>query len=261
MTAQTFHIVLHHLSADARVASAAQPDHDLPKVTLERLRELLVALAATAATLPKVSAAAPEIRIRSGKDTLQVRVSDGQLRFVSWETKAGGVGLNVDQIIARVSLSAPRAEPAPLRPVRIHTPSAGAPEKIPRWLKVSLLVAAIVAINGTSVWMLLKPPPDLLSEFELLPAGASHELLAMYAGDYATGAREGDRLLTIQPDGAIQLSKYGQQRNVVQEGVKTVRGALTSGKPALLTNDPYLLEIKDPNTVVLYGDTYKRKSL
>ena len=83
----------------------------------------------------------------------------------------------------------------------------------------------------------------------------------MVAGDYETGTREGDRRLTIQPDGALQLSKYGQKRTVVEENSKTVRGALTSGKSALLTNDPYLLEIRDPNTVVLYGDTYKRKSL
>jgi len=260
MTPLTFHITLHHLSPEAKVASASQPDLELPRVTVEKLRELLVALAATAARLPAGSEASPEIRIRAGKDTLEVRVSDGQLRFVSWETKAGGVGLNVDQIIARVCFSAPRNEPAPLRPARMHAP-AETPEKIPRWLKVSGLIAAIFLINGISVWMLLKPPPDLLSEFELLPAGASQELLNMVAGDYETGVREGDRRLTIQPDGAIQLSKYGEKRAVIEEDSKTVRGALTSGKPALLTNDPYLLEIKDPNTVVLYGDTYKRKSL
>ena len=260
MTPQTFHLILHHLSADAKVASAAQPDHDLPGASIEKVRELLVALAATAMHLPAKSAAAPEIRIRSGKDTLQVRVSEGQLRFVSWETKAGGVGLTVDQIIARVQLSAPRLEPAAKRPVRMHAP-AETPEKIPRWIKVTGLIAAILAINSVTVWMLLKPPPDLLSEFELLPAGASHELLASLAGDYETGTREGDRRLTILPDGALQLSKYGQKRAVVEENTKTARGALTSGKPALLTDDPYLLEVKDPNTVVLYGDTYKRKSL
>jgi hypothetical protein len=260
MTPQTFHLILHHLSPDAKAASAAQPDHELPKVTVERLRELLVALAATAGHLPAVSEAAPEIRIRAGKDTLEVRVRDGQLRFVSWETKAGGVGLNVDQIIARVCFSAPRSEPAPLRPVRVHAP-APTSEKLPRWLKVSGLIVSIFLINGISVWMLLKPPPDLLSEFELLPTAASHELLAMVAGDYETGAREGDRRLTIQPDGTMQMSKYGQKRAIIEENNKTVRGALTSGKQALLTNDPYLVEIKDTNTVVLYGDTYKRKNL
>lgn len=260
MTPPTFHLILHHLSPDAKVASSSQPDHELPHATVEKLRELLVALSATAAHLPAGGTATPEIRIRAGKDTLQVRVSEGQLRFVSWETKAGGVGLNVDQIVARVSFSAPRAEPAPVRPARMHAP-AEAPEKLPRWLKVTGLIVAILAINGTTVWMLLKPPPDLLSEFELLPPAASRELLTMVAGDYETGAREGDRRLTIQPDGALQLSKYGVKRVVVEEPPKTVRGALTGGKPALLTSDPYLLEIKDPNTVVLYGDTYKRKSL
>ena len=157
-------------------------------------------------------------------------------------------------------LSAPRAEAAPKRPARMHAP-AEEPEKFPRWAKVTGLLLAILAINCTSVWMLIKPPPDLLSEFELLPAGASHELLASLAGDYETGTREGNRRLTILPDGALQLSKYGQKRAVLEENTKTARGALTSGKPALLTDDPYLLEIKDPNTVVLYGDTYKRKSL
>lgn len=260
MTPPTFHITLHHLSPDAKVAAASQPDHDLPRVTVEHLRELLVALAATAAHMPALSEASPEIRLRAGKDTLEVRVREGQLRFVSWETKAGGVGLNVDQIIARVCFSAPRTEAAPIRPARMHAPAAE-PEKIPRWLKVSSLIIAIIAINCTSVWMLLRPPPDLLSEFELLPAAASQELLAMVAGDYETGSLEGDRRLTIQPDGALQLSKYGQKKKVVEELAKTARGALTSGQPALLTNDPYLLKIKDPNTVVLYGDTYKRKNL
>jgi hypothetical protein len=59
----------------------------------------------------------------------------------------------------------------------------------------------------------------------------------------------------------MQMSKYGQKRAIIEENNKTVRGALTSGKQALLTNDPYLVEIKDTNTVVLYGDTYKRKNL
>lgn len=260
MTPQTFHITLHHLSTDAKAASASQPDHDLPHATIEHLRELLVALAATAAKLPAVTAATPEIRIRAGKDTLTVRVSDGQLRFVSWETKAGGVGLNVDQIIARVNFSAPRSEPSPLRPARIYQAEA-TPEKFPRWLKVTGLIVAIIAINCTTVWMLIKPPPDLLAEFELLPSSASGDLLAMVAGEYETGTREGDRRITIKPDGALQLSKYGQKRAVIEGNTKTVRGALTSGQPALLTDDPYLLQIKDPNTVVLYGDTYKRKSL
>lgn len=260
MTPQTFHLTLHHLSPDAKAASASQPDHDLPHATIEHLRELLVALSATAAKLTAVTAAAPEIRIRAGKDTLTVRVSDGQLRFVSWETKAGGVGLNVDQIIARVNFSAPRTEPTPLRPARVYQPKE-APEKLPRWLKVTGLIVAIIAINCTTVWMLIKPPPDLLAEFELLPTSASGDLLAMVAGEYETGTREGDRRITIKPDGALQLSKYGQKRAVIEGNTKTVRGALTSGQPALLTDDPYLLQIKDPNTVVLYGDTYKRKSL
>jgi hypothetical protein len=138
---------------------------------------------------------------------------------------------------------------------------ADKPERIPRGLKIGLLILAIVGINATTVWMLLRPPPDLLSEFELLPEAASHELLAQFAGDYETGNREGDRHLTIQPDGALQILKYNPKHVLVPENAKTVRGALTSGKPALLTSDPYLLEIKDPNTVVLYGDTYKRKSL
>ncbi|MDI1319843.1 MAG: hypothetical protein PSW75_06560, partial [bacterium] len=108
MATQTYHVILHHLSPDAKVASAAQPDHDLPTISIEKLRELLVALAATAAILPARSAASPEIRVKAGKDTLTVRVTEGQLRFVSWETTAGGVGHTVDPIIARVHLRAPR---------------------------------------------------------------------------------------------------------------------------------------------------------
>jgi len=45
---------------------------------------------------------------------------------------------------------------------------------------------------------------------------------------------------------------------IAEEIIRTARGALQEGKPALATSDPYVMVIKDADNVVLYGQNYKR---
>ena len=259
MNSSLYNITLHHLSPDARAIGTKHLDQELANVSLNDLRGLLVTMAKTGAKPSADDLAAPEIRIKTAKEVLRVRPSGGLLRLVSWDTKVGGMDFNVDQIIERLdgplSESDSAARKAPQQAVIIDV----APSRLPKWVKIAGLSVVILAINATTIWFLLRPPPTLLAQYELLPDSDARRLLSQAAGEYETGNKEGDRRLIIQPDGSMILSTYGIKRKIIEETTLSSRGAETSGRPALLTSDPYLLEIKDVDTVILYGNAYKRR--
>jgi len=132
------------------------------------------------------------------------------------------------------------------------------PGGIPRWAKVAVLAVLIVGFNGATAWMLLRPPPSLVPKHELLSDSESRALLQRVSGEYETGAAEGDRRVLINPNGELRLAKFGPQRAILEERHKTARGALVNGRAALVTGDG-VIEIKDPETIVLFGTTYRRR--
>ena len=131
------------------------------------------------------------------------------------------------------------------------------PGGVPRWVKVTVLAVLIVGFNGATAWMLLRPPPSVVPKHELLPDFESRALLQKVSGVYETGKDEGDRRLEIDPTGILHLAKFGPQHAILEERKKTARGALVNGRTALVTADG-VVEIKDTQTVVLFGTTYHR---
>jgi hypothetical protein len=255
MSTPVFQVFLHHLTPDAQAASIAHGDRELPAVTPERLQTLLTALAAVAARDDRT--AMPELRIIALQGRFLVQARDGRLLLHSWKTRPEGLALKPEHIFAVVTGAGAEADFAAaevLEPER-----RGSLPRPPRpWLKLALLAALIVGINAVTVWLLLRPAPDLLPPYELLPAAATQQLLTDAAGDYETGAKEGDRGLRIAPDGSLRLVKFGPNHAVVEEVTLTAQGAQTGGQPVLITSDRTTVEIKDAATVVLYGDTYRR---
>jgi hypothetical protein len=253
-------LTLHHLSPDAKEASSRSADLELPRVNPEKLRALLEALAGVATRHRTDLSVSPEIRIKHGRDEVLVRAKDGGLNIVSWDKKLTGTNLAVDEILARLAaLTSPEAAAAaPVRSAPVVAAPAG--QGLSGRAKLILLVAAFVALNGFTAWMLMKPPETLLPDYDLLPSTDSRELLVKAAGEYETGSKEGDRRLIIQPDGSMILSTYGPRRQIIEQLNLSAQGALTAGRPVLLTSDPDLMEIKDADTVVLYGNIYKRRS-
>jgi hypothetical protein len=122
------------------------------------------------------------------------------------------------------------------------------------------LIVAIIAVNSFTIWFVLQPKKTLLPKYTLLPPEPAERLLSNVAGVYETGAASGDRHLEISKDGAVQRFKFGPEpvRAPTVKQSFTVQAAEAQGKPALLTSRKALITIKDPLTVILYGDTYKR---
>lgn len=257
MSTSHYQVTLHALSPDATDTGSEYADTTLPAVPEEKLRELLAAFAGLAAHLSPTATPRPEIRIKSAAGMAMILPVEGKLHFVSWGTRVGGLAVSVDDIIARV------ASPAPA-PTRHHeTRTAPSERKTAasqsKWVKVALLGVAIVAMNAITLWMLLlKPPRTLAPPHVFLPENESDALMGRVAGVYQTGPRKGDRRLVIEKLGLLRFAVYGENHALRRERSQTARGARIQEGPVIITDEYGVLRLKDPNTVSVYGDTYRR---
>lgn len=259
----TYNVTLHHLAPGAAAAGLAYPDEQLPAVPLNQLREMLYSLSELSSHLTIYEPSTPEIRIKTDREVFVVRTRYRRLCFVGYEATLRGEEHSVAYILTTITGTTETARVP--EPRIIERPSAGsraateeATGGFPRWAKIAVMAVIIVGCNGTAAWMLLRPPTTLAPKFTLMTASESATLLAKFAGEYRTGSLEGDRRLIIDSIGTARLAKFGPNLSTNQPTSKTVRGAIVGGQPALITNDPAAVVLKDADTIVLFGNTYKR---
>lgn len=259
MTPATFKLNFRHLTPDGRELGVRHADCELASVDAARLREILRAMEKAVAQQSSSDPAAPEIRVTSAQGVYMVKAANGRLRLHSWSLKSGTREMSVDEIIETVAGKPAETKPRAYAAAPASTSSGGGIlSRIPRWVKLAVLVILFGGINAVSGWMLMKPPPDLLPPHEMLSAAATERLLAKVAGEFETGSRPGDRWMTIVRNGNIRVVKYGPKPD---ETLLTARAALVNGQEVLITSSRSMIEIKDADTLVLFGDTYKRMKL
>jgi hypothetical protein len=263
-----YSVTLHHLAPGATAAGLGYPEEQMPNVTATQLAELLQSLSVIAGSMTIYEPSSPEIRIKTEREILVVRTRYRRLCLVGRESSLRGEEHTVARIMAAVSgVEEPEIEFVPVRPS--ERPAAPAPVGtrayasasaggIPEWFKITVLSILIVACLGTGVWLLVKPPKGLAPNFKYMPPAESTALLARAAGEYRTGTAAGDRRLIISADGTLQIAKYGAAQVIAEESVRTIRGAFKDGKPGLATSDPYLIEVPDADTVIMFSQAYKR---
>lgn len=254
---QTYAIVLRHLSADLKTAGAALPDVKMEAVAVKKLKSMLDALAALA---PKVSyPAMPELRITGPDGMFVVKANGGKLELVSWSTsRPAGGALSAAQILAAITGEG-LEEDTPSSSSRSGDSSAEKSAKKARnMFTMVALIVAIIGVNAFTVWFVTRPKKTLLPKYALLPPEPAERLLTSVAGVYETGAAPGDRQLKITKAGQAEWIKFGPERAVRDKKAFTVAAAKTGSSEALLTSRRAMIEIKDPITVVMYGDSYRR---
>ena len=175
------------------------------------------------------------------------------MRLSSWSVQTGNNDYSPAQMVATI------AGTEESQATDRHFDVGGARQRPKSGWRIAVLVAAIVGTNAVTVWMMTRPAPDLLPEYRLLEPEPGKRLLTSAAGTYETGAAAGDRQLRIDRDGGVRWVKFGANRSVEEESSMLVQPAQSAGQPALLTSTRALIEIRDPMTVVLFGDTYRRK--
>lgn len=264
MAAPVYSVTLHHLAPGAAAAGLGYPDEQLPAVTAAQLSGMLHALSGVALSLTIYEPSAPEIRIKTDREVYVVRTRYRRLCFVGREALLRGEEHAVDFIMGTITgvtepelkAAAPRVfeRPSNAGTTGLRLPSDGFPD----WAKIALMLVLSAAGLGGGLWMLVRPARSLAPKFDLMASVESVSLLSRVAGEYQTGILEGDRRLIIGTDGTLRIAKYGPAQAIAEEVIRTARGAMQEGKPALATTDPYVMIIKDADNVVLYGQNYKR---
>lgn len=264
MPAATYSVTLHHLAPGATAAGLEQPDLQIAAVTPAQLAELLLALELLAARLTIYEPSTPEIRIKTDREVFVVRTRYRQLCFVGREALLRGEQHTIPFILSTVAGIAPEPVHAADTP-RVYerpptagpSPSESSAPSAP-WLKVAVMLVLICACLGTGVWFLVRPARTLTPKFTYLSGPESATLIARYSGEYRTGTAEGDRRLVLGTDGTLRLAKFGPAQAITEEVVRTARGARQNGQSALATADPYVLIIREPDSFLLFGQTYRR---
>jgi hypothetical protein len=217
---------------------------------------LLKSLQAISATIePPLE---PEMRIAGPSGKFVVKPKLGELHLVSW-SKAHKGGVVTPQAVLDAVCGAEAEEgAAPARAAGPSRAAKGSGRSAESKLTLAGLTLAILAVNAFTVWFVTRPPRTLAEAYKLLPAAEGEVVLQMVAGKYETGQKAGDRRLEIAKDGAVERIKLGTGGAPRDKQNYTTKPAETDGKKALLTNRKTLIKVKDPTSVVLYGDTYTK---
>jgi hypothetical protein len=131
----------------------------------------------------------------------------------------------------------------------------------PRWWRVALgaaLVAAIVGLNTFNFYLAKRPPGNFLPEYRLLAPEPADRLLTEMAGAYETGGEPGDRRLQIGRNGGVQWIQFGPGRAVATQRDFAVQPVTTADSQGLLTDRQTLIQIKDSQTLIYFGDRFAR---
>lgn len=261
----TYSVSLHHLAPGAVAAGLAYPDEQLTAVPLTQLREMLYALSEVASRLTIYEPSAPEIRIKTDRESFVVRTRYRRLCFVGYEAALRGEDHSVAYILTTITGTTETAKAPETRTERFSAGSAATAEeapaetgRVPRWVKIAVMSIIIIGCNGTAAWLLLRPPTTLAPKFTLMTPSESVNLIARVAGEYRTGSQEGDRRIIIDTTGTARIAKFGPNQTPTQPLNKPIRGAIVDGKPALVTQDPASITLTDADTIVYFGNTYKR---
>jgi hypothetical protein len=261
----TYNVTLHHLAPNAVAAGLAYADEQLTGVPLTQLREMLYALSEVASRLTIYEPAMPEIRIKTDRESFVIRTRYRRLCFVGYEAALRGEDHSVAYILTTITGTTETAKAPEARFDRPATASTAAADdtpaesgRLPRWVKIAVMTVIIIGCNGTAAWLLLKPPTTLAPKFTLMTPADSAALIARVAGEYRTGSQEGDRRIIIDTTGTARLAKFGVNQTPIQPLTKPIRGALVDGQAALMTGDPAAITLKDADTIVYFGNTYKR---
>lgn len=243
----------HHLSVDSKRFGTSLPDAQLNYLSAKQLRGLLEAAFALA---PSVEfPAEPELRISTASAKFVVQLKGGALNFISWSSsvKAGGK-VTPAQIFDAITGADRQVEDVSTGGGALFGLGGGLLSK----MNIGMLAVAIIAVNSFTFWFMSRPPKTLLPKFTVMQPEPAERLLADVAGIYETGGSSGDRRLEIKKDGAVQRIKFGEHRVAAQKQTYTVKAVEAGGKPALVTDRKSIITIKDAQSLVLFGDTYRR---
>lgn len=245
-------VTLKHLARDGATAAANLPEVQLNYIPGKQLKALLEAVEALAPSI--TFPVEPELRIAGPAGRFVVNLKAGELQLVSWSAANSGGHYNAGEIFAIIAGTATAES--------LRESAAGSGGFFGSLLEgkgsMILMALVIVALNGFTVWTLAKPKKTLVPKFEVLASEPAQRLLGEIAGVYVTGTVPGSRRIEIQTNGTVSRYKLGAGQTLISPQTFTVTPAKVSGQPALITSKKTVISVRDPLSLVMFGDTYLR---
>jgi hypothetical protein len=246
-SARPFHVSTVGLSPDLKRAHPAFGTINRGDVSRQILRQVLEVFRELGTT---EDAALARIVIQAETGGFTVRVAAKQLSLIAeGQPSASAVPLATDQIIKRLE--------QPL-PVEMGLPKPP-PEPISRSVTSLVLLCAGVALIAQALMRAsapgsVQPAKDITLIVDRADLKARQDAVT---GIFATGQQAGDRLLTITPDGLVAFAEIGPRQSL-GAGADNYRIGRRNQQTCLVTTYSGVIEASAPNTLVYYGDTYRR---
>lgn len=203
--------------------------------------------------------AEPHVILTGRSGRFHVRTGQGKLfLYNARATLEPYAELTAAEIVTQLERESVTAPPFPMGGSAASPPDARPPAAPHRFIAVAILVVGM-ALNGYTLYSVFytdsvdkKPSVTLVTDAKEA-AGRRQEI----AGTYATGDRQGDRVIAITADGRVNFSEVG-----VKGGIGENKDQFKLGKRGvkycLATTDSGVIDVLNIDTVVYYRDTYRR---
>ena len=248
-----FTVTSVHLSADPSAADCRVGPSELGLLTPDELRSLLDQLRRIESPQPNVTD--PHLVVTSAAGRFIIRTSQGNLFLHNARdtTEPSGL-LSPEEIVAQLDsqiTQAPFAVPS--------TPPASNSKGASHYAIVLSLVFAGLALNSYTIYSVFNiesvaqlPAVVVLTDLNERTTRGRDAI-----GSYATGSRSGDRVITIISDGKIRFSERGSP-DAISINTDTFRLGRHDKRLCLLTAESGVVDFVNPDTLLYYGDTYRR---
>ena len=248
-----FTVTSVHLSADTSSADSRLGPSELGLLTPDELRSILDQLRRIESPQPNVTD--PHLVVTSAAGRFIIRSSQGKLFLHNARdtTEPSGL-LSPEEIVAQLDsqiTQAPFAVPS--------TPPASNSKGASHYAIVLSLVFAGLALNSYTIYSVFNiesvaqlPAVVVLTDLNERTTRGRDAI-----GSYATGRRSGDRVITIISDGKIRFSERGSP-DAISINTDTFRLGRRDKRLCLLTAESGVVDFVNPDTLLYYGDTYRR---
>lgn len=254
-------LTLVHLAPDLR---SAQPGLDRHEVGVVAPEQLLAVLEQFQQLDPVANQEAePHLLILSGTGRHLVRTERGRLfLYDARDPSVPYRELTPAEILAAATPPGGAAPPPAMDPA---TQLQLERETSMRWLwrrpgLAVALLAGCVLLNLYTFWPVLhRESVHSSSPTQLITDDAERAALRQAAaGRYTTGGEPGDRGIEIRVDGEVRFTRLrsGGERLVAASTYRFARGE--NGALSLVTPRHGVIEVRNIDTLVYFGDTYRR---
>jgi len=207
--------------------------------------------------------AEPYITIENGSTKVSIKLSGGKLFMThARASEQGSMVVEISEVLQTISASAGHTPP--------HIPDHQQPHqsgdirksssRLNQGIGLTMLLLGL-ALNGYTVYSAFyidsvhrDPPITLISDPDQLD-----ERRRLLTGTYSTGSEAGDRVITLFPDGRINIQEFGNKGRIRRQISKEYLPGNSEGRLLLRVKPHGCIEVVNRDTLLFFGDTYRRK--